>query len=131
MKNLGLLVTLILLTWVQFGFNKAALAMEIASEAETTSQQRSEYQEKTQARLRELNNRINALDAKAAKHTQTIGKELDRQIAELDQKRAVTQQKFEKFKTSSEAAWRDMKPGIDAAMKDLEVAYKRAASHFK
>lgn len=131
MKNLSLLVTLVLLTWIQFGFHNAALALESDSDVEGASEQRNQYQEKTEARLRELDYKINALDTKAAKQTRDIGKQLDRQIAELDQKRDVTQQKFERFKTSSAEAWRDMKPGIEAAMKDLEVAYKRAASHFR
>ena len=51
-------------------------------------------------------------------------------MAELDRKRQVAQQQFEKLKNSSQTAWRDMKPELDAAMRDLEFAYKRAAADF-
>ena len=49
-------------------------------------------------------------------------------MAELDRKGEVAGQQFEKLKNSSQEAWRDMKPGIDAAMRDLEPAYKRTAA---
>jgi len=51
-------------------------------------------------------------------------------MAELDRKGEVAQQQFEKLKNSSQTAWRGMKPGIDAAIRDLGAAYKRAAADF-
>ena len=36
-----------------------------------------------------------------------------------------------KLRNASQAAWEDMKAGMDAAMHDLEVAYKQADAHFK
>jgi len=49
----------------------------------------------------------------------------------LDRQRVTVQRQLDKLKTSSQQAWRDMKPNLDAAMKNLEAAYQRAAADFK
>jgi len=131
MKALTFLLALVLSTCVPCSSQQATSARQGNREGETASQQRNQFQEKTQAKLRKLDQEIEALNAKAAKQGKEVRKDLDRQMAELERKRQVLQQQLEKFKNSSQEAWRDMKPGIDAAMKDLELAYKRAASHFK
>ena len=131
MKHRTFLLPLVLLAWVSCGSQPAAPTRRAAGDAESASQQRKDYQEKAEAELRELNQRIEALNAKAAPRAKAARKEVERQIAELDHKRAALQQQLEKFKHSSQAAWRDMKPGIDSALKDLDAAYQRAAADFK
>ena len=130
MKNLTLLLAIVLLTWIPWVSQKSASTQQTHEQAETTSQQRKQFQEKTEARLRELNRKIASLNAKASKQTEEARKELDRQMADLDRKRDVAQQQFERLKNCSQKAWRDMRPGIDAAMRDLGAAYKRAAADF-
>jgi len=130
MKNLTLSLAIALLVWLPCVSQKPASAQQTNEHAETASQQRKQYQEKTEAGLRELNRKIDSLNAKASKQTEEVRKELDRQLADLDQKRAVAQRQFERLKNSSQEAWRDMKPGIDSAMRDLEAAYRRAAADF-
>jgi hypothetical protein len=71
------------------------------------------------------------LNAKASKQGTEARKQFDRQIAELDRQRVTVQRQLDKLKTSSQQAWRDMKPDLDAAMKNLETAYQRAAADFK
>ena len=105
--------------------------MQNSSGSEAASAQRKEYQQEVAAKLRELDREIDDLNAKVAKQGKETRKEFNREMAEMGQKRAVARQRFESLKTSSQEAWRDMKPGIDVAMKDLESAYRRAASHFK
>jgi len=51
--------------------------------------------------------------------------------SELEQKRQAARVTLDKFKTSSKEAWPDVKPGIQAAMNDVETAYRRAAPQFK
>lgn len=93
--------------------------------------ERQQYQEKIEAKLRELDGEIAALKAKSARQGKESGKDFNQQIAELEQKVKDARQKFDKLKESSQGAWQDMKVGIDAAVKDLQTAYGRAAMHFK
>lgn len=131
MRTVQLLLATILLMWIPGGAQQVPATMQNSSGSEAASAQRKEYQQEVAAKLRELDREIDDLNAKAAKQGKETRKEFNREMAELGQKRAVARQRFESLKTSSQEAWRDMKPGIDAAMKDLESAYRRAASHFK
>jgi chromosome segregation ATPase len=130
MRKLIFLLPLVLLTWVSCTSQPAAPGQRTSGESEA-ARQRDQYEEKAEAKLRELNRRIEELNAKAGPQAKSARKELDRQIAELDQRRAVLQRQLEKLKNTSQEAWRDAKPGIDAAMRDLEAAYQRAAADFK
>jgi DNA repair exonuclease SbcCD ATPase subunit len=99
--------------------------------AETARQEKQIYQDRAEAKLRDLDQQIDTLEAKMKKETKVERKQLDPQIAELERKRDVAHQKLEKLKTSSQEAARDMMAGIDAALEDLKTAYERAASDFK
>ena len=89
------------------------------------------YQDKAEAKLRDLDQQIDTLETKIGKENKVERKQLDQQMAELERKRDIAHQKLERLETSSQEAWGDMKSGIDAAMDDLEAAYQQAASHFK
>jgi chromosome segregation ATPase len=131
MKRLSLLLALVCLTSIPCCCQEAASAQQKNGEHATASQQRDSYQEKAEARLRELKRQIDALNAKASKQSSEARKEFDRQIADLDRQRAIAQKQLDKLKASSQQAWHDMKPNLEAAMKNLEAAYQRAAADFK
>jgi len=131
MKRLSLLLALVLLTCIPCWSQEASSAQQKSGEHATTSQLRDSYQEKAEARLRELKRKIDALNVKASKQSSEARKEFDRQIADLDRQRASVQQQLEKLKSTTQQAWRDMKPNLDAAMKNLEAAYQHAAADFK
>ena len=97
---------------------------------EAASSGKKEFQEKVESQLRELDQKIDSLRTKTEKQGKGTQKDLNRELTELNQRREAIQREVEKFKNSSEEAWRDMKPGIEAAIRDLETAYNRAASHF-
>jgi trehalose/maltose hydrolase-like predicted phosphorylase len=132
-------MTMKLLLSLSLGFFLAGMpcaSQETAAEPsqnkkpETSSRERIEYQKKIEARLHKLGEQEDVLKKKAIQQSKEAKKQLDAHLDELDRKRAVAEQEFEKLKYSSEKAWRDLKPGLDAAMKDLEAACKRAASEF-
>ena len=131
MKRLSLVLALVSLASIPCFCQEAASAQQKNGEHAAANQQRDSYQEKAQARLRELKRRIDALNVKAGKQSGEARKEFDRQIADLDRQRASVQRQLEKLRTTSQQAWRDMKPDLDAAMKNLEAAYQRAAADFK
>jgi predicted RNase H-like nuclease (RuvC/YqgF family) len=95
------------------------------------AKQKEMYQERVEENLRKLDREIDALKAKMRNESKVDGKALDREMAELEQKREAAHQKFERLKDSSQAAWQDMRAGIDAAMDDLSAAYEKASSHIK
>ena len=95
------------------------------------ARQRDKYQKQVEAKLRELDRETARLKAQAPRQRRELRKEFDEQMAELDQKRQAAQKQLEKFEGNSQHAWRDAKPSLDAAMKNLEKAYQRAASDFK
>ena len=131
MKRLSFLMAVVLLTWIPCRGQDTASTQRKNGERTTASQQRDSYQDKAEARLRELKRQIDDLSAKASKQGGEARKQFDRQITDLDRQRATVQQQLDKLKTSSQQAWRDMKPNLDAAMKNLEAAYHRAAADFK
>jgi TolA-binding protein len=98
---------------------------------ESARQKREMYQDQLAEKLRHLDDEISALKARIENDNKGDRKQLDRQMAELEQKRAVAHEKLEKIRDSSQAAWEEMKAGMDAAMKDLEVAYKQADAYLK
>jgi len=131
MKRLSLLAALVLLMCIPCCSQEAPSTQQKNGEHVTASQQRDAYQEKAEARLRELKRQIDVLNAKASKQSSETRMEFDRQIANLDRQRATVQKQLDKLKASSQQAWHDMKPNLEAAMKNLEAAYQHAAADLK
>jgi TolA-binding protein len=131
MKRLIYLMAVALLLWPACSAGNKPSGQNEDKEAAAARQQRQMYQEKIQAKLRELDAEIDTLETKMEKQKQLNRKTLEPQIAELNRKRESARQEAERLNNSSAEAWRDMKEGIDAAMDDLESACKQAASKFK
>jgi glucose-6-phosphate-specific signal transduction histidine kinase len=131
MKRLIPFLTIILLIWTPYGSQGSVPEFAVNSKGASINQQREQYQKEIETKLRKLDQEISALKAKAPEEGNELRKQFQQEMAELHQKRALAQRKFDKFTASSQQAWRDMKPGVDKAINDLEAAYKRAASDFK
>lgn len=131
MKLLGILFIATFASLIGAASNAQQMAARPKEKAEAGTSERQQYQEKIEAKLRELDREIAALKAETAKQGKDAGKEVDQQIPELERKYEAARQKYEKLKTASQGAWQDMKVGIDAAVKDLQAAYNRAAEHYK
>lgn len=126
-----LLAALVLFVSLPCNLRASAPGASGDATAETLNQQREHYQKGVEDELRQLRQEITALQAKAPRQTDSLRKGFDRQMAELKQKRDLAEQKCETLEKSSQKAWQDMKPGLDAAVKDLQQAYDRAAAEFK
>jgi peptidoglycan hydrolase CwlO-like protein len=131
MKKLSLILAISLLMCAPCRSQEKASTPNNNAKGEGTIQEKDQYQREIEAKLRELDQEIDGLKTQAANQSDQARKQFDKQMAELDRKREIARRKLNKFENSSEAAWRDMKPGINSAMKDLEAAYQRAAAHFK
>ena len=130
MTKLTFLLAVVLM-WIPAISQDAANAQQKTGDHATASQERDYYQAKAETRLRELKRRIDDLNTEAGKQGGEARKGLDRQITQLDRQRVIVQKQLEKLRRSSQQAWRDMKPDLDAAMKNLEAAYQHAAADLK
>lgn len=131
MKLFAILFLATFVSMISAASNAKQVAARPRERTEAGASERQQYQEKIETKLHELDREITALKAEAAKQGKDAGKQIDQQLPELERKYEIARQKFEKFKNSSQGAWQDMKVGIDAAMKDLQAAYNRAATHYE
>jgi chromosome segregation ATPase len=131
MKHLVPMLAAALLLWTPCGLQARTSGTNTGTQAATSVGQGEQYEKQVNAKLRELDREINDLKARLPREGQELRKELTQQVAELDEKRAEARRELEKLNESSQQAWQDAKPKLDAALKDLEAAYKRAAADFK
>jgi predicted small secreted protein len=100
-------------------------------QAEAAKHAQQAYEDQAQAKLRELDQQIDALEARIRRGSKVERQRLAPQITQLERDRAVAHAKLKQLKNSSQEAWTDMKVGIDRAMGDLQAAYQRANADFK
>ena len=131
MKRLAGVIIMALMFWPGCSSEQRAAKRNDPSEAETAKQERQMYQDRAAAKLRELDQEIEALNKEIGSQSRVDRKQLDRETADLERKREAAHQQIKELEGSSQAAWGDMKAGIDAALRDLETAYHQAATHFK
>ena len=130
--NFGLLaLSLSLLLWSACSsVEPRAATQDGKSAVESAQQEKQVYQAKVDAKLYDLDRRIDALQEKVDKQAKAGRKQLERQMSELRRKRQVTHRELDEFENSSLEAWQQMKVGLNSAVQDLESAYEKAASHF-
>lgn len=89
-----------------------------------------EYQERLGAKLEQFDKELEELRAGAETIKEKSKTELNETVAALKQKQQAVRNKLEKLRSASGKAWEDAKSGVEAAMEDLEKAYKQAISRF-
>lgn len=100
-------------------------------ETEKANRERLIYQEKAEAKLRELDRQIESFKEKLKSEKSGEHGQPNPDLTDLEQKREIARRKLDQLRTSSREAWADLKVGIDGALDDLDTACKRAASHFQ
>lgn len=90
-----------------------------------------DYQEKTEAQLKELEAQIEILRAKAHQATAEAKPRCYAQLALLDTKREVAQVRLQTMAVVSGQAWENLKGSVEHALSDLESAVKIAAPRFE
>ena len=96
-----------------------------------TFEQNEAYQNAIEDKLRDIDARTGALQARAAQAKAEAQAELREKIAELKDNREVMRKKLQDLRSASAQSWEDMKTWIAAAAEDLAQAYDDALSHFK
>ena len=78
-----------------------------------------------------LDAKIKDLEAKAAELGEDAKVKFAKAIVDVKTLMDAAKAKLKALKSAGEDAWQDMKPGLNAAMAELEKAFKKAKSHFK
>ncbi len=131
MKYLVPILAAVVLFWTPCRLHARTSGTNAGAKAATSAGEKAQYQKQVETNLRKLDREIATLKARVPRKGRELRKQFLQQMAELDEKREAAQRELEKFKNTSQQAWQDAKPGLDAAVKDLETAYKHAASDFK
>lgn len=90
-----------------------------------------DYQEKTEAQLKELEAQIEILRAKAHQATAESKPKCYAQLALLDTKREVVRVRLQTMAVVGEEAWEYFKGPVEHALSDLESAVNVAGPRFE
>ncbi|MFH1117742.1 MAG: hypothetical protein V1792_27800 [Pseudomonadota bacterium] len=107
-------------------------AEEVKKEARDTlgaakkfaEREKQEYQQKVQAQLDSLSARLDDLKQKAQSAQGDALAKLNRNIADLEKKRADAGRKLAELKTAGAEAWMKLKSGLDGAVNELKNAFQ-------
>ena len=95
-----------------------------------TQEQVQAFREQTETRLIEYRNKIDQLQAGAEKLGGDAKEKAEQELTALRQKQDEVSEKLKELSSSGGKAWEQLKSGIDAAIEDLDNAYKKAAAEF-
>ncbi len=84
------------------------------------------YKEKAQAKLDELNARIDLLKSQMKGQAADAKLALSGQVEVLENKREDLQSRMRQLRTGAEGAWDEIRAGLDHAMEEVEHALDRA-----
>lgn len=86
------------------------------------------YQEKMQAKLDQINAKIDAYSAQFDETRTDIELTVKERLDNLLNLQKNAKQKFEEIKSSGEDVWMELQSGLEDAVDDLESSYKQAVS---
>lgn len=96
-----------------------------------TVQQKELYQQKVEAELRELGDRISELKKKSETVRGEALQELESKFQELKEKQKAAEQKLNELRSSTAQAWQDAKTGLENAVGALKRSYDNILKNFK
>jgi TolA-binding protein len=98
---------------------------------DTASLEKQRYLDKIQAKLTDLDQRIEAMKVTLRQEKRLDSKQMGQKMTDLDRRREAAHQQFAKLRISGPNAWEQTKAQVDKAMKDLDIAYEQAVQYFK
>lgn len=93
--------------------------------------EKSAYEEKTEAELKVISAKIYLMKAKAMKVDADARIRAEEQIGKFGRQKKEIQAKLDKLKTAGKEAFEQLKTGAEQAMTDLKNAVERAAAQFR
>jgi len=98
--------------------------------AEFSQQAKEEFQQKLEARLKELDAEFEKLREKGRDLKDEAKANWDRKMAELETKREAARAKLAEVGDSTAEAWKDVQQGAQSAWDELDKAFREAAREF-
>ena len=98
---------------------------------EWSAESRDDYVAKAKAQLAEVDRRLEVLNQRAAELSEQSRAEVEREIAELKERRSSFRAKLDDVATASEDAWQEVAKGASDAWSDLRAGFQRAAEKFQ
>jgi TolA-binding protein len=98
--------------------------------AEFSQQTKDEFQQKLEARLKELDAELVVLREKGRDLKDEAKVKWDQKLAELETKRDTARAKLAAVNESSVEAWKDLQKGAQAAWNDMDKAFSEASREF-
>lgn len=92
---------------------------------------RKAYEEKLDAQLKEWSAQLNLLKAKATNATADMKINYDETIKILQQRQEGIRKQMKELQAAGNAAWEDLKIGLEKAWLEVRAAYQDAMSRFK
>jgi gas vesicle protein len=93
-----------------------------------TVEQKEALQEQVQDQISNLSDKINDLQAKSENATDEAKAALQEATADLNQKLETVKAQMQQLETATADTWENVKGELSAALRDVEDAYKEAAS---
>jgi predicted phage-related endonuclease len=94
-----------------------------------TSQE--QYQKMAEAKLEEIVARMQQLKAQAKQGDAKVRIEFERQIEQLQDRKAQVENKLSDLKNAGEDAYAELKAGVETALGEMKSALEEAAAKFK
>lgn len=92
---------------------------------------RKAFIEKLVGRIRQWENEIDKLEAKAQEAEAELKVEYGRQIEELRSQKKAMEEKLEKLEQAGDAAWQELKGSLETALNNMDNALRSALEKFK
>lgn len=89
------------------------------------------YQKEIEAKLDLLDAQIAEMRAKADLASAELKVQYQEQLRMLTERRKTAGQKLNELQQSSEAAWENMKVGVESAFGELKTAFDKAMAQFQ
>ena len=93
--------------------------------------QRDDYVKAVEARLEEFDHKLDGLEARASKMTETTKKSFTNEIDQLKDRRKMVARKVDDLKKVNIDSWTAMKGEVDSALSDLERSYEMVSSKYE
>jgi septal ring factor EnvC (AmiA/AmiB activator) len=93
--------------------------------------ERDAYIEKLKARLDEWNADMARLEAKARAAQADARLEYEKALKDMDEQRERVREQLSELQAASDAAWKDLRRGAEAALQEMGRAWEDARKHFR
>jgi hypothetical protein len=107
--------------------SQRAMAQQASGEKSTT-ESKEEYEKKIQAKLDELDRQMKALEAQGRTEGAEAQREMEREYRQFSRQHREAARRLEQLKAAGTESWEKAKPQIDAAVDQLEKAYRKVAA---